>query len=119
MRELCGLDTDEGIGVLRVIVHDVVLDLGHVGETELAVGALVDDLSEGHGSMVTPGGAGREATLVLRFGVRRDPDKSGTRPSALHRLRAWHHASIVETTATKPQSTSTSACAPRPPHWAA
>ena len=54
MRELCGLDTDEGIGVLRVIVHDVVLDLGHVGETELAVGALVDDLSEGHGSMVTP-----------------------------------------------------------------
>ena len=73
MRELGGLGTDECFGVLRMIVHDVVFDLGHVDETQLAVWALMDDHSKGHGSMVTPGPAEGEGTLVPR----RNPNRPG------------------------------------------
>jgi hypothetical protein len=50
VRKFRHVHSGKSCGVIRVVVQNVVLGFLHIAEAKFAVGALMDDLVEGHDS---------------------------------------------------------------------
>lgn len=74
VRKLGRLDALEAFRMIAVVMEHVVLHLRHVGEAQLAVRTLMDDLGALHEAIVRANGAKRTARFITPM-----PQRAGTR----------------------------------------